>query len=57
MIKRASPLGESDNTQRQTDLVELIERALQLASELGQHRTAAALDDAVIQAQKAITPT
>ncbi len=52
MIDRTGSVGQKSTAQRRTDLVDLIETALMLATELEQHLTAAALNDAVIHAQR-----
>lgn len=53
MIKRASPVDEAQPGQSLGELIDLVERALSIACELGLHRTAAALDDALVQANRA----
>ena len=48
MIKRANGDSQAVLAQQHLDLAAQIERALDLASQLNQHRTAAALDEALI---------
>lgn len=53
MIKRVSPESQLSVEQLKLDLVDMIERALQLAERLDQRRTAVALDDALVHANRA----
>lgn len=54
MIKRANPVDNAQPSAQLDELIALIERTLELASDMQMHRTAAALDDALIQAHRAL---
>ncbi|PKB26018.1 hypothetical protein B0I00_0001 [Novosphingobium kunmingense] len=53
MIKRANPVDQAQPGQRLEELIGLVERALALAGDMQMHRTAAALEDALVQAERA----
>ncbi len=53
MAKRVDQYDQADIMQRPAELVRRIEEALEEAAALNQHRTAAALDDALIHAHRA----